>query len=140
MDAAAVITTTAATGDNIFVLGTVTGEYMGQADYNQSELCAGYDGFRNITVRGGTLVGNDKNKSCLIRMAHATNVTFDGVTFSGGAGSHQMEVAAIDGLVIKNCTFQDFYGLKGVTGTRRSSWISRSHRAHTWAPTRTGLR
>jgi parallel beta-helix repeat protein len=115
MDAATIITSTASTGSNMFLLGT-TGEYLGEANYNQSELCAGYGGFHDITIRGGILVGNDKNKSCLMRMAHATNVTLENVTFSGGAGSHQLEVAAIDGFYVKNCVFKDFYGLKGVTG------------------------
>lgn len=115
MDPATVITSTAPSGYNMFLLGT-TGEYMGQANYNESELCAGYNGFRNITIRGGTLVGNDKSNSCLIRMAHATNVKLEGVTFSGGAGSHQVEVAAIDGFTVKNCVFSDFYGLKNVAG------------------------
>lgn len=115
MDPQTVITTTAGSGYNMFLLGT-TGEYMGQANYNESELCAGYGGFKNITIRGGRLVGNNKSRSCLIRMAHATNVTLDGVTFSGGAGAHQVEVAAIDGFTVKNCTFSDFYGIKGITG------------------------
>jgi parallel beta-helix repeat protein len=115
MDAATVLTMTAGSGTNMFLLGT-TGEYGGEANYNQSEACAGYGGFCNITIRGGKLVGNSKNKSCLIRMAHATNVTLDGVIFSGGAGSHQVEVAAIDGFTVKNCVFEDFYGLAGVTG------------------------
>lgn len=110
-----VITTTAPSGTNMFLLGT-TGEYAGEADYNESALCAGYNGFRNVTIRGGKLVGNDKSKSCLIRMAHATNVCLENVTFSGGAGAHQVEVAAIDGFTVKNCVFRDFYGIKGVTG------------------------
>ena len=110
-----VLTMTAPTGYNMFLLGT-TGEYKGEDNYNESEQCAGYNGFHNITIRGGKLVGNSSSRSCLIRMAHATNVTLDSVTFSGGAGAHQVEVAAIDGFTVKNCVFSDFYGIKGITG------------------------
>jgi parallel beta-helix repeat protein len=115
MTAETVITTTASSGVNMFLLGT-TGSYMGEDNYNQSDLCAGYGGFQNIAIRGGVLVGNDKNTSCLLRMAHAKNVTLEGVTFMGGGGSHQVEVAAIDGFTVQNCVFTDFYGLKGIVG------------------------
>ncbi len=112
MDEATVITMTAATGNMIF-LGTTTGTYQGQANYNMSEACAGYGGFENIAIKGGTLVGNSKSTSTLVRMAHATNVVFDGVTFSGGGAKHQVEVAAIDGFTVKNCVFTDAYGISG---------------------------
>jgi parallel beta-helix repeat protein len=46
-------------------------------------------------------------------MAHAKNVTFYGVTFSGGGGKHQVEVAAIKGFTVKNCIFTDFSGTSG---------------------------
>jgi parallel beta-helix repeat protein len=113
MDAATVITMTAPTGTNMFFLGTVSGTYQGIKSYNTTEACAGYGGFENITIRGGTLVGNNNSTSCLVRMAHATNVTFEGVTFSGGGGKHQVEVAAIDGFTVKNCVFKDAYGPSG---------------------------
>ena len=37
-------------------------------------------------------------------------MTLDGVTFIGGGGLNQMEVAAIDGFYVRNCTFRDFDG------------------------------
>jgi parallel beta-helix repeat protein len=113
MDAATVITMTAPTGCNMFFLGTVAGSYQGQENYNVSKACAGYGGFQNITIRGGTLVGNSGSTSLLIRMAHATNVTFDSVTFSGGGGKHQVEVAAINGFTVKDCVFKNFHGTSG---------------------------
>jgi parallel beta-helix repeat protein len=113
MDAETVITVTIPTGSNVFFLGTTGGTYQGQANYNTSKACAGYGGFENVTIRGGTIIGNSKSTSCLVRMAHATNVTFDGVTFSGGGAKHQVEFAAIDGLAVKNCVFKDFYGVSG---------------------------
>lgn len=105
----------APSGYNMLLLGT-NGSYMGVDDYNSSALCAGYSGFSNVTIKGGTWVGNDNNTSMLVRMAHATNVTFDGVTFSGGGGNHQMEVAAIDGFYLRNCTFKNFKGIKNGPG------------------------
>lgn len=63
-----------------------------------------------ITITGGTFHGNDVNSSSLVRMAHGTDITFDGCTFSGGGCAHQMEVAAINGLTVKNCTFRDMKG------------------------------
>jgi hypothetical protein len=51
MTAETVISTTASSGINMFLLGT-TGSYMGEDNYNQSDLCAGYGGFQNIAIRG----------------------------------------------------------------------------------------
>lgn len=91
---------------NMILSGT-SGKYKGRKNYAASSLCRGYKGFKNITIKGGTLIGGKKNKGSLVRIYHATNVTLDGVTVSGGAGVHQMEICAINGLYIKNCTFRD---------------------------------
>ena len=61
----------------------------------------------NITIKGGTWVGNNKGKGTLIRMAHTKNVTLEKCTLKGGGCEHQIEVAAIDGFTVKNCTFRD---------------------------------
>jgi parallel beta-helix repeat protein len=113
MNAKTVITMTGPTGKNMFYLGSGSVTYQGQENYNHSEACAGYGGFENVTIKGGTLVGNSESTSLLIRMAHATNLTFDSVTFSGGSGKHQVEVAAINGFTVKNCVFKDFHGTSG---------------------------
>ncbi len=97
---------TGATG-NMLMLGT-NGSYKGQDNYNMSEACKGYGGFENITVRGGVWEGNKSNTGTLIRLAHATNVTLEGVSLVGGGCAHQIEVAAIDGFYVRNCTFRDF--------------------------------
>lgn len=81
--------------------------YKGYDKYNTSEACSGYDGFKNITVIGGTWESTDANESSIIRIFHATNVTLDGLTVTGGACVHQVEVAAINGFYVKNCTFQN---------------------------------
>lgn len=97
---------TSESGVNMLMSGT-SGYYGNQWDYNQSEACRGYNGFRNITVLGGTWIGSEDNESTLIRIAHASNVTLDGVTVQGGGCAHQIEVAAIDGFYVKNCVFRD---------------------------------
>ena len=68
---------------------------------------AKYGTIKNVTVLGGTWRGSTKSKSTIIRMSHCSNITFDGCTFTGGAGKHQMELAAINNCVIKKCTFKD---------------------------------
>ena len=73
--------------------------YKGYDKYNTSEACSGYDGFKNITVIGGTWESTDANESSIIRIFHATNVTLDGLTVTGGACVHQVEVAAINGFL-----------------------------------------
>ncbi len=70
----------------------------------------GYGTVANITVKGGTWNGNSASSSSLLRMAHAKNITFDGCILSGGGCAHQMEMAAIDGFTVKNCTFRDMKG------------------------------
>ena len=99
----------ASANQNMLLSGT-NGKYKGQQDYNNSEECKEYNGFENITIKGGTWIGSVYNSSVLFRIAHAKNVTLDGVTFIGGGGLHQMEVAAIDGFYVRNCTFRDFDG------------------------------
>lgn len=68
---------------------------------------AKYGTIKNITICGGTWVGKSSNKSTLMRMSHVTNLTFDGCTFTGGAGKHQVELASIKKCTVKNCTFKN---------------------------------
>lgn len=101
------VTLTCTSSKNMLISGT-NGSYQGQANYNESVACSGYNGFKNIKILGGTWVGSSSNTSTIIRIAHATNVTLDGVTLTGGGCAHQIEVAAIDGFYVKNCVFKDF--------------------------------
>ena len=80
----------------------------GGKDYNQTAECSGYNGFKNITIKGGVWNSTSDNTATIIRIAHATNVTLDGVTVSGGGCAHQIEVAAINGFYVKGCTFKDY--------------------------------
>jgi parallel beta-helix repeat protein len=103
------------TESHVMLQSGINGSYMGESDYNNSSKCAGYNGFENITVKGGTFVSSSSNTGTIIRIAHATNVTLDGVTLKGGGCAHQAEVAAIDGFYVKNCSFLDWNGKKGST-------------------------
>lgn len=101
------LTYAAAESRNMLLLGT-NKDYKGYSNYNNSEGCSGYGGFRNITIKNGTFASVKANKATVMHMAHATNVTIEGLTFTGGGCEHQVEVAAIDGFYVRNCTFKDF--------------------------------
>ena len=93
---------------NLLMLGT-NGTYNGVKGYNSSKSAKGYTSCVNVKIKGGTWVGNNKNKATLFRLAHAKNVTLEKMTVKGGNySSHQVETAAINGLYIKNCTFKDY--------------------------------
>jgi len=91
---------------NMVISGT-NAPYRGYEQFNSSEGCSGYDAFENITVLGGTWESTPENTGSMIRIFHARNVTLDGLTLAGGGCVHQMEVAAIDGFYVRNCTFLD---------------------------------
>lgn len=97
---------TASTG-NLLMSGTA-GSYRGYANYNDSKGSKGYTGVKNIKILGGTWIGNNKNSSSLIRIAHATNVTMENMVLSGGGCAHQAELVAINGLYVTKCTFKDY--------------------------------
>lgn len=92
------------------------GSYKGKSDYNASSKCKGYQGFSNITIKGGKFVNSKKNTSSTMRLFHGKNITLKGVTFSGGGGVHQLEVAALNKFYVKNCTFKDY----GITNKKTS--------------------
>ena len=83
--------------------------YMSQMDQSGNALTR-YGEKGGICVSGGTFIGNSANTSSLIRVAHGTDITFEGCTLSGGGCTHQMEVAAINGFTVKNCIFRDMKG------------------------------
>lgn len=79
----------------------------GKTAVNTTAAVAGYSGYSNITISGGTLVSNKNNTASMVKIAHANNVTITGLTLSGGGCAHQMEVCAIDGFTVTGCTFKD---------------------------------
>lgn len=93
---------------NLLILAT-NGTYKGINEFNSSSAAKGYTSCENIKIKGGTWVGSNKNNATLFRLAHAKNVTLEGMTITGGNySSHQVETAAINGLYIRNCTFKDY--------------------------------
>lgn len=103
---------------NMLMLGT-NGSYQGEANYNTSAKCSGYGGFKNVTVKNGTFQSIASNDGTIIRMAHATNVTLENLTLSGGGCEHQIAVVAIDGFYVRNCTFKD-YGKDGSDASNKN--------------------
>jgi parallel beta-helix repeat protein len=95
---------------HVMLQSGTNGSYKGVSDYNQSKKCAGYNGFENITIKGGTFVSSTSNTGSIMRIAHAKNVTLEGITFQGGGCAHQVEVAAINGFYVKDCVFKDWDG------------------------------
>lgn len=93
---------------------------LGKSETNKNvAMMGGYGTIANITIKGGTWIGNNANTSTILRMAHAKNVTYDGCIVSGGGCAHQIEVAAIDGFTMKNCTLKDMAG--DVTSGKREA-------------------
>ncbi len=71
-----------------------------------SEQAAGYGGIENATIIGGTFYGNE-NKSGIMVAGHGKNITLNGCVFYAGESKHMLEVAAVDGFNVLNCTFRD---------------------------------
>jgi hypothetical protein len=77
----------------------------------------GYEGYRNITIDGGTW---DSNYECVedkggpggfvgFRIGHATNVTVKNVTFLNNLKSHFLELAGVKNAEITGCTFRGYW-------------------------------
>lgn len=77
----------------------------------------GYEGYRNITIEGGTW---DANYECVedkegpggfvgFRIGHATNVTVKNVTFLNNLKSHFLELAGVKNAEVTGCTFRGYW-------------------------------
>ena len=68
-----------------------------------------YGGTHDFKVLGGKLsyVEDYEGKSCLIRMAHAENVSFVDTVFSDNRNSHHIELAACSNVLFEGCTFEN---------------------------------
>lgn len=66
----------------------------------------GYSPNSNITVEGGTLNGGSTSNT-MIKVTHATNFRMISCDVCNVKNAHMMEVAAVDGFKIQNCTFKD---------------------------------
>lgn len=67
----------------------------------------GYEGLVSFTMTGGTLTYADDNQNghCLIRIAHARDITFNGVSFTNNYQSHDVEIAACSDVIFNECVF-----------------------------------
>ncbi len=72
------------------------------------DVVYGYEGFKNITVKNGTLDADNKGTSSLFRFAHASNIEIDGVIFRNTTDvMHLLTFAASENVRVKNCQFRD---------------------------------
>ena len=62
--------------------------------------------YENISINGGIFDANNYYGT-IIKIAHAKNIRLQDATLVNDYNGHAMEVAALDGLVIDNCTFKD---------------------------------
>ena len=77
----------------------------------------GYDGYRNITIEGGTwdfnysVVENKEEKGGYVgfRIGHARNVTVKNVTFLNNLKSHFLELAGVENVLVTGCTFRGYW-------------------------------
>lgn len=75
--------------------------------FKTSKNMPGYSGCNEFTLKGGTLgyTNEASTSSCLIRVAHAANITFDGITIRNTYLSHLLEIAASSNVTVTNCEF-----------------------------------
>lgn len=66
----------------------------------------GYSPNSNITIEGGTLNGGGTSNTA-IKVTHASEFRMIGTEVQNVKNAHIMEVAAVDGLTIKNCSFKN---------------------------------
>ena len=92
------VTLTKSTSTNINLI------HFGDIDEINSGA-TGYNAYKNINITNGTLDGKNGTNT-LAKVGHASNVSFTGTTFKSNK-VHLMEIAAVNGLTMKNCTFKD---------------------------------
>ena len=77
----------------------------------------GYNGYRNVTIDGGTWdlnyqnVEGKENPGGFVgfRIGHATNITVKNVTFLNNLKSHFLELAGVKDAVVIGCTFRGYW-------------------------------
>lgn len=76
---------------------------------DMSDKQSGYF-YENITIDGGTTGGfwnENGNSNTAIKVGHASNFTMLNITVENSTDSHLMEVAGVNGLTLRGCTFKD---------------------------------
>lgn len=84
---------------------------------NSEVSAGGYDGYRNITIEGGTWDCN--YESCAkkeepggfvgFRLGHAANITVKNATFLNNLKSHFLEFGGVKHAVVTGCTFEGYW-------------------------------
>lgn len=105
-----------AAADSMYNVSMLT---LGERAYVASSACAGYGGFENVTILGGTFTAAAAQQIAPVRMSHANNVTFKDFTLGGGTSDHLLEVASINNFTVDNCTFQNM-SASTESGTREA--------------------
>ena len=75
----------------------------------------GYGADRNIVIEGGTWDGNTSAYNSMytfsnIRIAHANNIAFRGVSVINNKNGHHLEIGGVQGLSIDGCYFSGYTG------------------------------
>lgn len=84
---------------------------------NTQESAGGYEGYRNITIEGGTWDCNYESVEDKegpggfvgFRIGHASNVTIKNVTFLNNLKSHFLEFGGIKNASVTGCTFRGYW-------------------------------
>lgn len=84
---------------------------------NTEESAGGYDGYRNVTIEGGTwdinydtIPNKEAAGGCTgFRLGHVTNVTIKDVTLLNNLKSHLIELAGVKNAKITGCTFRGYW-------------------------------
>ena len=98
--------------DTVLLRAANTNSMFYNADPVNSTTATLYNGYGNITIRGGTFDANIANFSAVNNtfcgINHCKNLRFEGVTFKNIRDNHALDINATDGLVIKDCKFLGF--------------------------------
>ncbi len=78
----------------------------------EEESYSGYNGYHDIIIENGTFDGKGntlKSDASLVRLGHASGITFRNVTFQNAYKSHHVELAGCENITFDQCTFKNFY-------------------------------
>ena len=68
----------------------------------------GYNGEKNITIQGGTIIANgNKGITNIINIIHAQNITIKNVHIKNNVGCHAIEINSSKDVIIEKCHFDE---------------------------------
>lgn len=93
-------------------LGTIDPPSLRCGD--QDDGSNGYVFYQNMTVLGGTFIGQDKNgtsrgNACNVRFGHASNIKVIGTQITENQGGHHLEIGACKKVLVADCLFRGFH-------------------------------